>query len=146
MTDRRVDPRVLAAFGIVVLLFGSGWVAVRFSNEELPPFWGAAVRFFGAAAILFAVLRSLGIPLPRGRALTAALIYGALTFGLNFGLLYWALGEVPAGMTSVTFATLPLMTLGMSVWAGYERLRPTNVLGALLAIAGLALIFRDHIT
>lgn len=140
-----VAPPVLVAFGVVIVLFGSGWVAVRFSNRELAPFWGASIRFFAAGTLLMAVMLLRGIGLPRGRALGAALIYGALTFGLNFGLLYWALVQVPAGMTSVTFATLPLLTLALSAWAGYERIRTLSVAGGLLAIAGLALIFRDQL-
>jgi hypothetical protein len=43
---------VLAAFLAFVVLGGTNIVAVRFSNRELPPVWGSAIRFFAAAAVL----------------------------------------------------------------------------------------------
>ena len=33
------------AFATAVLLGGGNFVAVRFSNQELDPLWGAALRF-----------------------------------------------------------------------------------------------------
>jgi drug/metabolite transporter (DMT)-like permease len=143
---RSVDRVTLLAFGVATLILGLNWVGVRFSNRELPPLWGASLRFFAASAILFAVVAARGIALPRGRALIGALVYGALVFGANFGLLYRALVTVPAGMTSVLFATLPLMTLFASVVAGFERITAQAILGALIAIAGLALVFSGQLT
>lgn len=142
----RVDRVTLLAFAVATLILGLNWVSVRFSNRELPPLWGASLRFMAASAILFGVVALRGIALPRGRALSGALVYGALVFGASFGLLYWALVAVPAGMTSVIFATLPLMTLFVSVVAGFERITAQSIVGALIAIGGLALIFSGQLT
>jgi hypothetical protein len=48
---RRVDRVTLVAFFAVVILGGSNAVAVRFSNFELPPFWGATLRFASAVRL-----------------------------------------------------------------------------------------------
>ena len=64
---RRPAGPVLAAFVLVVLIGGSNFVAVRFSNRELPPFWGAGLRFAIAGALLLLFARWRRIPLPRGR-------------------------------------------------------------------------------
>lgn len=146
MLPRSVDRVVLLAFLVAVIVLGANWVGVRFSNRELPPFWGAGLRFAAASAVLFAWLVLRHIQLPRGRALIGALVYGTFHYGVNFGLLYWALVSVPAGMTSVVFAVLPLMTLFLSAAAGFERIRTRNILGALVAVAGLAVIFSDQLT
>lgn len=146
MLPRSVDRITLLAFLVATVILGANWVGVRFSNRELPPFWGASARFFAASAVLFAVVALRGIAVPRGRALTGALVYGALVFGANFALLYWALVTVPAGMTSVIFATLPLMTLFVSVVAGFERIRTQAIVGGIVAVAGLALIFGAQLT
>lgn len=143
---RRPDPAVLAAFLVAIFILGANWVGVRFSNHELPPFYGAGVRFLAASAILFAVVALRGVRLPRGRALLGAVLYGLGQYFVTFALLYWALVEVPAGMTSVIFATLPLWTLFMSAAAGFERVRVMNVVGALIALAGLAVIFSAQLT
>jgi len=92
----RPDSRVLLAFSLVVLFLGVNFVAVRFSNRELQPFWGATLRFALASVILFAVVRLRRIPLPRGGALTGAVLLGATAFGVNFAFLYWGLLSVTA--------------------------------------------------
>ena len=71
-----LDRRILLAFAGVVLLAGSNIVAVRFSNRELDPFWGAGLRFLGASVILWALVARGRYPLPRGRALGGAFVYG----------------------------------------------------------------------
>lgn len=53
--------------------WGTNFVAVRFSNQELPPFWGAGLRFAAAALVLSAAAALGRFPLPRGRALAGAL-------------------------------------------------------------------------
>jgi drug/metabolite transporter (DMT)-like permease len=130
----------LAAFGATVLIGGSNFVAVKFSNAELAPLYGAAVRFT-AAAILFGLLAwALSLPLPRGRALLGSTIYGLLGFGLAYGLMYFALLEVSIGMAAVIMATLPLFTLVLAVLHGQERLTPAGLVGGSLAIAGIAVM------
>ncbi len=52
-----VDKSTLAAFVVAVIVLGVNFVAVRFSNQELPPFWGAALRFIIASVLLFMVVR-----------------------------------------------------------------------------------------
>ena len=91
-----IDILTLVAFLAVVILGGSNAVAVRFSNFELPPFWGAAIRFAAAALIFWVAVFLRRIEIPRGRALYGALIYGALTIGIPYAFLYWALVSVPA--------------------------------------------------
>lgn len=46
-SKRRLDPPGLAAFAAIVVLRGVNFVAARFSNAELPPFWGAAFVYWG---------------------------------------------------------------------------------------------------
>lgn len=146
MTRRGPDPLLFAAFLFAVVILGANWVGVRFSNQELPPFWGAAVRFALSGAILFAVLALRGEALPRGRALLGAVAFGIGQYFLTFALIYWALTGVPAGMSSVLFATLPLWTVFVASAAGSERLGLRSIVGALVAIGGLAIVFSDQLT
>lgn len=146
MLRRSVDGLTLAAFLVAVVMLGANWVGIRFSNRELPPFWGAALRFAIATAVLFAIVAVRGIALPRGRALLGAILYGIGQYFAIFALLYWALVAAPAGMTSVIFATLPLWTLFLAAAAGFERLQAMNIAGALIAVAGLAVIFSSELS
>jgi drug/metabolite transporter (DMT)-like permease len=130
---------LLAFFG-TVFIGGTNFVAVKFSNGELPPLFGAGVRFAAAAAIFLAVLRTRRMALPRGRALAGAAVYGTLSFALVYGLLYFALLQMSAGTTSVIMASVPLATLGLAVLQGQERFTTRGVAGGALAVLGIAVL------
>ena len=121
-TRNHADWLTLTAFGIMVVLIGANFVAVRFSNLGLPPFWGAGIRF-GAASLFFLVYVAMrGYPLPRGRALAGAVLFGFLQYGFFYALAYYALIEVPAGMMSVVAASAPIFTLLFASAGRLERL------------------------
>lgn len=134
------------AFVTIVVLLGVNFVAVRFSNRELEPMWGAALRFFLASAILFALMAARRISPPRGKELWGAAWYGVLSFGLAYALLYWALLRVSSGMTSVLFATLPLATLLLASLVRIERLGWLNTVGALIAFGGIVFVFQNQVS
>lgn len=139
------DPRVFLVFAAIVLVGGGNFVAVRFSNRELAPFWGAGLRFALAAMLLLALTRLAGWPLPRGRALVGAMLYGALGFGASYAFMYWGLLEAPAALAAVTTALVPLETLFLASALGLERLRVAGLGGAAVALAGTAIVFGDQL-
>lgn len=146
MVERNNPDRLtLAAFITVVIFLGINFVAVKFSNQELPPFWGASLRFIIATALLFGIVRWRRIPLPGGAAFTGATLFGLFSFALNFGFLYWALTRVSAGMASVMFATIPLITLLIASLSGLEKLTWKGILGAAIVIAGVSLVFIEQL-
>jgi drug/metabolite transporter (DMT)-like permease len=138
-----VDGKVLAAFLTAVVLGGVNFVGVRVSNEELDPIWGAALRFGLAAVIFAALVAALRLPLPRGRALAYVLAFGLLGFGLAYGALYWAMQEAPAGIAAVVLAVGPLLVLLLAVAHRLERFSVRAAVGAVIALAGSALMFLD---
>jgi drug/metabolite transporter (DMT)-like permease len=139
--ERPPDRLALSAFVGAVVIGGSNFVAVRFSNRELDPLWGAFLRFALAAAVFAALVALLRLPLPRGRALGPAALYGLLGFAGTYGCLYWALQDVPAGIGAVVMAIGPLLTLLLAVAHGLERLTVRALAGAIVALGGTTLIF-----
>jgi drug/metabolite transporter (DMT)-like permease len=132
----------VAAFIANAVLAGGNAVAIRFSNRELAPLWGAGVRFSLAAAVLVVAMTMLRLELPRRRALTGALLYGVVNFGAGFALAYYALVRLHAGLAQTLLALVPLVTLLLAVAWRQERLRVAAVVGTLLALAGVAWISR----
>ncbi len=130
----------LIAFVLFVLMAGSNAVAVRFSDLELPPFWGAFARFAAAALIFWAIVLVRRIALPRGRALIGSLLYGFIGIGTGYAFVYWALVHVQAGMSSIFLALVPLPTIFLAAAHGLEALRWRRVVGAMVAVGGIALI------
>jgi len=108
MAEKRPERLTIIAFIISTILGGNNAIAVRFSNVELPPFFGAGLRFAAAALILFLIVLVMRLPLPNGRSLIGALIFGALQFGFSYALIYWSLLDVPAGLFQVILALVPL--------------------------------------
>jgi drug/metabolite transporter (DMT)-like permease len=133
---------VLAAFIAFAVLAGGNAVGIRFTNRELDPLWGAGLRFSLAAALLLAVMAVLRSALPRGRALTGALLYGVFNFAGAFALAYYGFVRVHAGLGQTLLALVPLATLLLAVAWRQERLRVAAVLGTLLALAGIAVMSR----
>ena len=131
----------LGAFVAAVLIGGTNFVAIRYSNRELDPLWGAGLRFALAALVFGVLCAGLRLPLPRGRTLGLVLVYGLLAFGAAYGCLYWAMQDVPAGIASVVMAVGPLLVLLLAVAHRLEHLGARALAGALIALAGSALIF-----
>lgn len=129
----------------MVLFLGVNFVAVRFSNRELQPFWGATLRFALASTILFAVVMVRKIPIPRGGALTGAALLGATAFGANFAFIYWGLLSVTAATAAIIFATVPVMTFLMAGAVGLEKFRWRVLLGGFVALGGTAFIFYEQL-
>ena len=130
----------LASFITGSVLAGGNAVGVRFSNRELDPLWGAGVRFALAAGLLAGVMAVLGLTLPRGRALTGVLLYGALIFGAAFAFTYYALVRIHAGLGQTLLSLVPLATLLLAVAQRQERLRLAAAVGTLLSVAGIGVI------
>ena len=124
---------------------GLNFVAVRYSNDGLAPLWGAGLRTLAAAVVLLALAFALRVPLPRGAALTTAVVYGLLAFGLATALGYLGLKDAPAGLGSVLTSLAPLLTIGLATAHGLERVERQRVLGAILAAGGVTVVFADQL-
>jgi drug/metabolite transporter (DMT)-like permease len=146
MEGKRPERLTFIAFIVSTLLGGNNAIAVRFSNVELPPFFGAAVRFAAAALLLFLIVLALRLPLPKGRSLAGALLFGGLQFGVSYALIYWSLVQVPAGLFQVLLALVPLLTFCFAIAHRQEAFQWRILVGGLLAMGGIALVFRDGLT
>ncbi len=140
----RPDRLVLLVFAAVVLVGGSNFVAVRFSNRELPPFFGGGIRFVFSSLLLMALTAAMRLRLPRGRGLAGALAYGVLNFGITYALAYWALQTAPAALASTLVALTPLLTFVFAVALRDERFHWRGIAGGVVAIVGVAVIFREQ--
>jgi len=137
---------VLIAFVLTVIFAGNNAIAVRYSNVELPPFFGAGIRFFLASLILFIIVLATRLQLPRGRSLQGAMIYGILSTGVNFALMYWALEYIPAGLSMTILALTPLLTF-LFAWAHRQEAFHWKALaGSMLALAGIGVIAWEQLS
>ena len=134
-----------AIFVAIALIGGGNPVGVAILVDELDPLWAAAVRFIAAGAIFALGMVLFRIPVPHGRALAGSLLYGALGFFAAFTCLFWGLQETPPGTGQVIIALVPLLTLGFAIAHGLERFSLRALIGALVALGGLAFLVNDRI-
>ena len=134
------DSRALAAFAAIVLMGGMNFVAVRLSDRGLAPFFGAGVRFSAAAVLLFALVAFRRTPLPTRPQLKGTLLYGALGFFASYAFAYVALLSLSPGVAAVLMGAVPLITLFLAVAHRIERFRTRGVIGAMIAVAGIAVL------
>ncbi len=131
------------AFAAEILLAGANGVAIRFSNRELAPLWGAGLRFALASVLIVSIMLVLRLAIPRGRALLGGMLFGLFQFAGAFGFAYVALVQIQAGLGQTILALVPLATLLLAVVQRQERLRGTAIVGSLLGLVGVVLISLD---
>jgi drug/metabolite transporter (DMT)-like permease len=129
------------AFAGAASIWGSTFLAISVGNDALAPVWASAVRLMLAAIALTVWAAVARHPFPHGPALRAALLYGLFAFGFNFPLLYWGEKSVPSGLTAVMYATTPLSSALLARALGMERLTRAKMLGAIVALAGVVVLF-----
>jgi drug/metabolite transporter (DMT)-like permease len=123
--------RVVASLGIVYVIWGSTYLAIRFADETLPPILMAATRFLVAGTLLYVWLRARGAPRPTRRQWGAALVVGALLLLGGNGGVVWAEQYVASGVVALLVATVPLW---MTV---FDWLRPGGIRPSMAVVAGL---------
>jgi drug/metabolite transporter (DMT)-like permease len=136
---------ILAAFFTLVVIGGSNAVAVRFSNLELPPLWGAGIRFGAAAAIYWLIALARRVRIPHGRALVQNAIFGLIGIGGAYAFMYWGLVRTPAGLTMTVLAFVPLLTFFLAILHRQETFRWRGLLGAMISIAGILVAVRSRL-
>ena len=127
----------LTAFAMFVIVSGGASVAIRFTYAELPPFWGGAARFICGAIFFWAVVLLRRLELPKGRALTGAVLFGVFSMGLPFLFIYWGLVKTPASLYQTIMALVPLLTIFFAYFHRLEPFRPRGLVGAVLTVVGI---------
>ncbi|MHB1225289.1 MAG: EamA family transporter [Gemmatimonadaceae bacterium] len=133
--------RVLAAYAVVYVVWGSTYLAINFAIATLPPFLMAGVRFLVAGLALYAWMRARGAVRPSAAQWKVATIIGAFLLLGGNGAVVWAEQFVPSGITALLVATVPLW-MALLGWLGPDRRRPTTrvSLGLLVGMIGIVVL------
>jgi len=128
-------------------IWGSTWLFIKLGLEDLPPLTFAGIRFVISCAIIFSIIRIRGMQLPRARADWLLLaVTGILSFGLNYGLVFWGEQHISSGLAALLQATLPAFGL---VFAHFhlpgERLSWTKIGGVVIGVCGVAVVFSNQL-
>ena len=138
-------PLVWAALAVVYVVWGSTYLAIRFTIETLPPMLSASFRFLVAGGLLYVFSIRRGDrdgdrPGP-AQWRSAAIVGGLLFLGGNGGVV-WAEQRIPSGVAALLVATVPLWMALIGFVALRERLPRVAVAGLVVGFAGTALLIR----
>jgi drug/metabolite transporter (DMT)-like permease len=137
----------VALYALLCLVWGSTWLFIKVGYGGLGPFNVAAIRFFIAGALFAPLVALLGARWPRGRTEWFVVVWvGVVLFALDYGLIYWGEQFLESGLTATLFATLPLITILFAhIYIPGDRITLRKLAGTLLAFAGVATLFSDHV-
>lgn len=140
--------RVVLSYLACACIWGTTYFAIRVSIAPggYPTYLAAALRFVIAAAVVVAVVLAGGLgPRPRSAAQAAWIVLaGVLNFGA-YALIYTAEESITGGLTCVIYGTMPLVTAVLAAATGTERASPAAVVGAVVSLAGIAIIFQGQL-
>ncbi|MCD5346755.1 DMT family transporter [Agromyces sp. S2-1-8] len=132
--------KVLTAMLVVLVLWASAFIAIRFVGDALSPGPLALGRQLVGTAALVAVALVRRPPLPRGRSLALVALYGVLWFAGYTLVLNLAERHLDAGTAAMLVNVAPLIVAvaaGVFLKEGFPR---SLVVGMLVAFAGVVLI------
>jgi drug/metabolite transporter (DMT)-like permease len=132
---------VWSALSLVYLIWGSTYLAIRFTVESLPPFLSAAARFIVSGAFLYLWRRWAGDPPPGKLEWRNAAIIGTLLLVGGNGGVVWAAQFIPSSLSALLVATVPLWMIVIDalhpggVWPDFK-----SILGIVVGCCGAALL------
>ncbi len=140
--------RVIFAFGLVYLFWGSTYLGIRIAVEQIPPALMCATRFLIAGVFMLAYCRLSGRTiLYHSRQLGQMAVIGVLLLvGGNLTLAY-AEKYVPSGLSALILAVTPLWFLVLdSLLIGHHRISRRGLAGLGLGITGIVILLWPELT
>ena len=137
-----LDIRILIAFLVATLIWGTTWFVILGQLGPVPPSWSVTYRFAIAGAAMFAYAAVTRAPVRMDReGHVLAAICGVPQFCINYNAVYAAEQYVTSGLVAVIFALL-VVPNSIMAWL-FLRQRPTArfLAGSAVAAVGVALLF-----
>lgn len=129
--------------GLVYVVWGSTYLAIRYVVVSLPPLLSASVRFAVASLLLLgylAVRRGRPAFVVTARQLAGAAVVGLLLLlGGNGGVTLSEQRGVPSGLTALLVAAVPLFVVLLRALS-HDRPTPRTLLGVAIGFVGVAVL------
>jgi drug/metabolite transporter (DMT)-like permease len=130
LSDRE-EIKVVAAYIVVCIVWGSTYLGIRIGVSDFPPELFSGIRNLVAGSIILMYARVKGLEFPKSRTdIRRLATVGFMLLCGSMGLISWAEQWVHSGVVSLMVASSPLMmalietivfkenTLGIKGWAG----------------------------
>lgn len=134
--------KLIFLYILVVVIWGTTWMAIKVSVADLPPFLSASIRFFCAAFLLWIVAKFRHQKIKwTSKAMKLYLMVGVGNYFIGYGFTYWGAVYIYSSVTAILWATMPLMVSVFAHWMiPGERLSIWRMGGILVSTGGTILI------
>lgn len=135
--------RVLFAFAVVYLVWGSTFTAIKWGLDSFPPFMLASLRFLVAGFCFLMISKFKDIKSMTRPELKREILVGVLLTCSNAAVC-WAQQFIPSGVAALIVGSLPVMFILFN-WVGFEKKTPhiSAMLAFAMGLTGIALISLD---
>ena len=131
---------MVLSFLAIHIVWGSTYLAIRYSIETIPPLITAGLRHVIGGSALFAWCWWRGYR-PTLRQWQASAVLGVLFFLIGHGSLHWAELVVPSGVAALLIATEPVWVAALSaISVDRLRLNASGIAGLIIGIAAVAIL------
>ncbi len=140
--QRKFRLKVIIAFALVYVLWGSTYLAIGISVEHIPPALMGALRFTTAGALMLGFCAATGrkIGVTRDEFLRLSVI-GVLLLCTSNVVLGWAEMYIPTGLAALLIAITPLWFLLLETFSQKgDHISGRGVVGLALGIAGVVVL------
>ena len=134
--------RILLAFALVYVFWGSTYLGIGIAVEHIPPALMCAVRFLisGSLMLLYCALAGRQVRLQPLQLAQQGAIGVLLLVGGNLTL-SWAEQYVSTGLSALLVAVIPIWFLVLDSWLiGHHKISSRGLAGLMLGIAGLVVL------
>jgi drug/metabolite transporter (DMT)-like permease len=147
--DTRTRVKSWIALGIVYLVWGSTYLAIRVGVEHLPPLLLAGTRYVIAGALLYPIARRAsagpratdrGGARPGAKAWLACAVVGLLLLFAGNGGVSVAETRLPSGVAALLVATVPLWMIVFAWPVEHQRVTARAAAGLAIGLVGVAVL------
>jgi drug/metabolite transporter (DMT)-like permease len=136
---------VWSALGIVYVVWGSTYLAIRYVVDSMPPLYSAGSRFALAGLVLAGYLLvrrgRRALVATRRQYVNAAVVGLLLLLGGNGGVTVAEERGLPSGLAALLVAAVPLWVVLMRLLAR-DRPKLLTIVGVAIGFVGLAVLLR----
>jgi drug/metabolite transporter (DMT)-like permease len=142
-------PNFLAylALGAVCIIWGTTYLALRVGVTQFPPFLFSGIRFLIAGPILLGLLFLFRkVAFPSRKIILQQAVSGLMLCAFGVGIVGWSEMYVSSGLAAIICSVMPIWVILINLaFTSEDQPAFPVVLGLIIGLAGIILIFGEHI-
>ncbi len=133
--------QLILAYFLMYVVWGSSYLAIRYSVETIPPFLSGGLRFMTAGFVLLPLRLLQTRDLPTARGWLVAFVTSLLPFSVTYGLITTAETVIPSSIAALLLAIEPLWFCLLG-WLFFKGKKPEarHYIGIAAGFAGVCVL------